>query len=449
MRRQLAFVVMRRPEYRTLGPVAEAALGEERWRVTLILVSAALQQTEKAYQIPTLDNVPARLQGRCRAVVTTPDRIAEELAGADVIVSTMGRPRVLGSCGRAVPGALWCAVFDADHSAMPDHAFHDAELVFWPSRYYLDWAVEQGVAPRELLELRSHFVGYARGDALAWSSRAATRHAWGIREDRPAVLYIPDEVVLTQGHAFVTDWYRHVWCVDHRWERIIRAIVLRRTRQALREAVAERGSHAETIRALRLFCDRHRAQLVMMPRRRKHWVRGRGLTRQESAMADAVVPEDEQYPQTLPKAAQMADLVICSYCSGSILDALAAGVPYVTVAIPPCGREAEDYRYDERFRHEPGHWPGATWHYSADEFIERFPHQTLAGFALDDDVLAEARARYVGPVDGRCSQRILTAIRARIEGRGIAQGPGSPGEAEPGTGIQGHPLVPSWMGGEP
>jgi len=287
----------------------------------------------------------------------------------------------------------------------------------WPSRHYLEQAIELGVGSREALEAKAEFVGYVRADPLSQSSREATRREWGIATNRPVVLFVPDGYRLGRGRAYVTDWYRHVWCVESRPERLARAVVARRSLQAVWEAISEPDSYGQVVRAVRRFCDRNDVQLVLMPRRKKEWVAGQPLTREERQAADHTIKEDEYYPQTFPKAAQMADLVVCGYCSGCVLDTIAAGVPYVTIAHPARARLPKDFRYDERFARDVGHWPGATWLIGMKQFARSFGAQSLEHYRLDPEVLARVRERFLGSVDGLCAQRVLASIRRRLESR--------------------------------
>lgn len=414
-RRRLVFPIERTGHYRTLGPVIAAALAEGDWDVELLLGPPIPPSSDKAYQTTSKANVPERLRDRARGTtVASLGEMARRLNGADAVVALGGRSAVLGPWASICAAPLWCAVFDADHSALPDHAFEDADLAFWPSEYYVRWALALRGGRGEALEQRSHAVGYLRTDPLAESSRLVTRHEWGLPPDRPVVLYVPDGYLLTGNPRFITAWYRHIWCVNGHVGRVVRAVALRRTWAAVREAVSEPGSYAKTTHALRAFCDRNGAVLAVMPRKRKNWTRERGFTRNEIAAADHVITEDRDYPQTLPRAAQMADLVVCGYRSGTLLDALAAGVPYVTVGVPPEGESAENRSYAERFDHEQGHRPGATWLLPARRFIEEFPDRRLTDFAIDPAALEDARARYVGPVDGKASFRLLQVLRSRL-----------------------------------
>ena len=414
----LSFWIGRNTFYRTLGPIIEAALGDSSWEVVLVLGPSVAASGEKHHQTATPESIPPRLKGRCRTfVVTTLEELADRLNRMDIVIAVTGRDIFHKLIGSLAPRALWCAVFDADHSTQPSHHFGAADLNGWPSRYYLDWAIESGVGTREHLERLACEIGYVRTDPLRWSDPRETKRAWGVDPGRPTVLYVPDGYRLTRGKAYVTDWYQHVWCIKGRLERLARAFIFRRSWRSIREALEASGSHARMMRVIRLFCDRNQAQLVMVKRRRKNWAGDRAFTEDELEAADHIIEEDEQYPQTLPCTAQMADLVICSYRSGVLLDVLAAGIPHITIGLPSRANTARNEAYAQRFDREQAHHPGATWLIPAEEFLRSFGGRSLAEFAIDSLVQRCVQAKYVGEVDGRCSKRLLQAIRVRLGGR--------------------------------
>jgi hypothetical protein len=364
-----------------------------------------------------------------------------ELLEADAIVADVGRAALIrdtfgtqgdlvarGEAASQLRKKLWCAVFDADHSVLPTNHFDDAEMIFWPSPYYLNWAIREGLGQREELARRSLFVGYVKADNLKRSSARATREEWRLDPDKPVVLYIPDGYRLRQERAYISDWYIDVWCVDRRVTRLARAIRSRRRPVEIWRALADGRSHGRMVAQVRRFCDRNDAQLVMVPRRPKEWLGDVLFTADERRAADRIVDEHQHYPQTMLRAMQLATLAICAYRSGTVLDAIATGVPYVTVGLPYCADSPANEVYNRRFDAEPGHWPGATWVVAAEEFIRSFSRRTLADFAIDPAALDAVRAKYTGPADG--SNRILAAVAERLSAHSPPRR--DPSRVEPG-----------------
>lgn len=428
--KKLTFPIRGIGSYRTLGPIVEAALEDPAWGVELVLGPITPSWSSKVYLNPTAENIPPRLLARgCHATAAhSADQLMAGLVEADAIVSDVGRAAlirdVLGTHVDArlrdeatglLRKKLWCAVFDADHSVLPANHFDDADMIFWPSPYYLDWALREGLGIREALARRSLFVGYVKADNLKRSSARATRDKWRLDPERPVVLYIPDGYRLRKERAYISDWYIDVWCVDHRFERLARGIRSRRHPARIWRTLTDRRTHGRMIAQVRRFCDRNNAQLIMVPRRQKDWLGDIQFTTDELRAADRIVHEYQHYPQTMLRAMQVASLVICAYRSGAVLDAIATGVPYVTVGLPYYADSPANEVYNRRFDEEPGHRPGVTWVVAADEFIRSFAGRTLADFAINPAVLETVRAKYTGPAGG--SDRILAAIGERLSAR--------------------------------
>jgi len=404
--------------FRTLGPVIDAAIEDADWEVELLLGPVVPSTGQKAYLNPTLTNIPDRLKGRCRTqMVDTLAELASRLNEAEVVVSNLGRSAALGDAALRVQLPVWSAVFDGEHSTFPAaHRFDDADLAFWPSYYYVDLAVRRGVGMRSHLKSRARVIGWVRADNLWLTSRDATRMEWGISVDRPVVLYIPDAWRLIKYPSQITDWYHHVWCVDSRLERLVRALIVRRSLRAVHQALEGDLGYARMIQQLRAFCDHNDAQLVLAQRRQKHWAGRRRFTSDELAAADHIISDHQDYPQTLLRAAQMADLVLCPCYSDSVMDAVAAGVPYITVELPALAHTPRYQEYIRDFDAEKGNYPGVTWTIPARDFIASFAQRDLADFRVDPDRRAAFVAKHLGVVDGSCSRRLLQEVKNHLAG---------------------------------
>ena len=190
-----------------------------------------------------------------------------------MVVADKGRAAIVNDMELG-PKPFWCAVFDSDHSVLPSHRFHDADMAVWPSQHYVEWAIRahqteyyndvfkaqkaesrpevevsgskfhvnfirdlnnESSAPR--VGTRAHFentscyAGFVRTEILQHCSPVETRRDWGIDIDRPVVLYIPDGYLMHRQSPYVTSWYRNVWNVNNRLERLVRALIFRRTMQ--------------------------------------------------------------------------------------------------------------------------------------------------------------------------------------------------------------------------
>lgn len=411
----LSFPVARQPYFRTLGPIVEAAVALGAWAVRVVV--APPDRGPKAIYNISAETIPHGLRGRVEVITTASARhFAEALDASDAVIAILGRGATLGAEKGRVSCPIWCLVFDAFHSVMPSHGFADADIVFWPSPFWVQVADDWGAGPATELKARGRFVGYARTDVLAMFPDTALRRRFGIVDDRPIVLFVPDSMRLTPDDNWVSPWFLHLWCENHVGRRLHAAVRSVRSVGAIRDAFDRGLSESAMLRALRAFCDRNGAQLVMQPRKAKNWDGGKGYTDLEMAIADHAIEESEHYPQTLPLLCKAADLVVCAYPSDTVFDAAAAGTPYVGIRLPdiafqdtPHARKRLDF-YD---RQQVG-FPGVSWSMPAANFVRRFPHMRLTDFAVDAAARDDYVARLLGPIDGRVAVRILAQVEEGV-----------------------------------
>ncbi len=410
--RHVAILVKRASWYRTVGPVIEAAIEDSELAVTVVLENIV----DPHKPGPTLDTVPDRIRGRCQYITCeSGEAMARRLASFDAVFSLVGRCLAVGEDHvNGLP--LWCVVYDARHSQLTASRFDDADLIFWPASHQFDEAIRRQVASPEHLAERSCFVGFVRSDSLKLSDRATTLRTCGLDPDHPVIGYIPDSYRFhSDNYEMVTPWYRHVWCVGSPAERAVRAAVRGRSLAAIREALHEPAGERRVLETLRAFCDSNKAQLLLLPRRVKNRVGGMRFSRDEMSVADAVLALDSEYPLPLLTAMQAVDLAVCVYPSHCVIEAAAAGTPYVTALIPekayPHWPELEMY---EDYVNSYGNHPGLVWSVSAESFIRDFGSRSLDDYRADGDALKSFRERYVGPVDGRVCTRILAETKARL-----------------------------------
>lgn len=408
---KIAFLLRRANWIRTLAPLIEAA-----GRDPDIEPEIALFPDDDPFK-PTAaeDRLPAGMRDRYRIrSLASAEAVALYLERVDAAVCINGRRRLLPDVPRGQKEAIWCAVFDVLDCTEPVSAFDDAELAFWPTPFYLDMAIGKGVGTEREMRRRARFSGYVRFDGHRSIRVDEVRAKQGIANDRPVVLLIPDAVRFNRISPPSTNaLYYDVWCCDGPIRRLYGALCKVRTAEAVRRAFDSSFSFSAMITAIRQFCDRNGAQLVLAPRRRKEWV-DRPFDPRELAAADTVIRAEEEFPQPLLQAIAVADLVICPYRSGSILDAAAAGKPYVTAAMPDSavtpfeltyGKSLDPLRYD---------CPGVAWLFMADVFNRCFADKKLADFAIDASAQTAFFAKHLGPVDGRCGERVLREIKEHL-----------------------------------
>lgn len=422
----VVFPVVRTPSYRTLGPIIEAAARDPRFEVS-ILLSPPMVTGIKAYQNPTRDTVPERLSGLVQVEEAASNSgMVERISEFDAVVSHIGRRIFLDAlllrddksnlhrmAVANIAKPLWCAVFETHHSILIDHAFWDADQTFWPSRYFLDWAIQEHAGFSGKLEKGAEIVGYVRAENANISSPGEIRREWGLDEHQPTVLFIPDGYRLKDRFA-VTSWYTHLWCVANPGKRLLNSVIRLRQVTAIKDALTHQLNHDAVLRAVRTFCDHNNAHFLLARRRRKDCLTDEIFTPEELAVADTIIAEDQDYPQTLLRAMQVADLVISGTRSESVLDAAAVGVPYLTVGVPSRAFLKRTRDYNREFDRGRGHTPGVNWVVPAKDFVDEFSGRKLSEYALVPDALSTYRSTHIGPTDGKISERILAAIKKNL-----------------------------------
>ncbi len=408
---KVAFFLTRAAMIRTLGPVIEAAIDDPG--IEPIIVNVPDNDPIKPSATP--ENIGDRLNGRCPFEIV-PDiaQAVEYLNGFDAVVASRGKALSLGSNGEDIDGPLWCAVFDAYHSSLPQQRFDDADLACWPTPYYLDLAIEREVGDAESLKSRACFTGYVRLDVLRHIPRQEVRRQMGLDGDRPVVLFVPDTFHFNMLRGMKTPLYTDIWSMDDPLPRLFRALTRVRNWEGLRYALDPHFSYRSTVRAVRGFCDRNDAWLLLASRRRQEWDKA-PFTPYELEAADAVAEGGAFYPQSLLKAIVAADMIVLPYRSGSILETVGRGIPHVTMALP----DSTDTPFQKRgmtddYDHEKGDWPGVTWLIDHAEFNRGFANMGLEDFTVDETERAAFLAKHTGPVDGRCAERVIGEIKKRL-----------------------------------
>lgn len=443
---RIAFLILRTPFYRILGPVIDAAIEDPEFQVTLLIPPPLPADAAKADQTPTVDNVPECLaKARLRQLDSFRDYFTA-LRDSDVVMSIVGPTFVLKYLGALfsedatevdamVPDCLWAAVFDGFHSTLPRHGFKNADLIFWPAPYFQELAVETDPEAATSLNDKSRIVGFTKTDQLAGLDGQACRAFLGVPADRLIVVYVPDGFLFRNDRRFTTPWYTHFWAVDGRLRRLFNSAWFLKSPRSAIEAISSTDGAANVVRAARSFCDRNDAHLLVAHRRKKDSGGEIRFTNEELAAADTIIPGGNSYPQNLLRAIKVADLVVCGYRSETVLDAASAGVPFITVAVPTRAFSEYVNCLNQGFDAERGQWNGVAWVVEAKQFIETMPSKTFADFAIDSEEQVRYQKRILGPMDGEVGKRILAEVREKLADQDPRAEPASWCNASKGCGL--------------
>ena len=349
----LGLYVRRLNQIRFVEGVARAAHARGH-RVLLLLDQRGSREGPKGEEWPDPEKVPERW--RTWATVLPFDRLHIGL-DAIVVPAPLGVDPADLPSGAKVYAGLQTNVTDVTRLAEP---WRWSVVYTWSKA----WAL-MGCKPVPPSGQMSTFraIGHPLADMLPTIDRAEVRRTFGL-PDRPIVLYFP----------FPFGAHEQPWRLRYlyRW--------------------APWGDRA-TVRAVRAFCDRQGAALVVKSRAKTEVP---GYLRRA---ADVVVERDEPGEATSLRLLSVADLLVHHLSSGA-MEALLVGVP--SLYIRPDGWLA----YDEHLRLLGSEFYGTEWRPGAMDI----PSRRGWNAGLD----ATRRARYLGPEPFAAGQRIVDDLEERV-----------------------------------
>jgi hypothetical protein len=289
----------------------------------------------------------------------------------------------------------------------------DSDLTAFYSPWWIKWMAENFFAERRVsdasgfeaaLAAKSAIVGFPELDAASRIDPAEVRDRWGIPAGRPVVLLVP----FPQGVGKEAFWPRKVFTQPNALRQTLSLVAHRRFEYW--PHVRNRWTEAALSVALRAFCDRSGALLVVKSRRKTP------IPAYLARVADKCLYDESFYPATILEALSIADLCI-SFYSAAVTEAVALNVPHLCVAF-----EMEDY-FDvdlvalERSRRWLNPTEGGLFQFSGVSrtitvagALEFFRTASLGDCSMD----AAARTQYVTKFlgyDDRCgSVRTLNAL---------------------------------------
>ena len=417
---RIIFMVPRSNHFSVLGPVIDAAVRDPQVEAEVVLLQVA--KSHKKGLMPVEDAVPGLIRGKCPVrVISDGEEFHRISEGYDAIISITRRSEYL-PVSPSPSAPVWCTVYDSVHNCIYSRRAPElSDFYLWPTPAFSDFAVRCGLAEKEVLSKRSAYVGYLRSDHVGKMSRSSIRGEWGLPGDKRVVLFIPDGFLLKPGGKprSISSWYYHCWLRDGLLDRLARAVLKIRSLQAVRDAFEIEVTHGDVITSLRRFCDNNDALLAVLPRRPKEFEGERQFTKKELEAADFIIEEREYYPQTIMKAAQIADLIVSPWQSECLMDGVAAGAPYVNVKLRGIGFRWEELGFPGGFEFfdERADVRGVTWHIPPKEFVDVMNRGSFDDFTVNKEKQENYFSRYMGPVDGHCGERALEAIKRFVEAR--------------------------------
>jgi len=416
---KIAFLVERITHYKLYAPIIEEALAR-RYDVECWHDYGQPRVGQKGYQFPSRDSAPEFRNGSVRVLAYEGQA---SLAGVlmdehpDWLLCLTVPSVLRGSGGRK--GATMIAglqtAIDYFHNNRAEGLL-GADLSFLFSDWWVDFAIPYMAAHGYLDGIdgfeqafcrRARVVGFPELDQTEFLDRIGARRKWGLSESAPIVLLLPFPPV----PCF---WAQRIYLAETAVSRL-GAIVRERRWRYLRHVL--NGWHDPgVVRAIREFCDRNDAQLV---------VKGRAKTAIPGYMhelADKCIYDEQYYPATILEALSIASLCVSSF-SSTVLEAAWLGVPHLNIHYPP--ESCDDY---PEFRdvemaqiynaEEDGvfQFSGVSRCMAVSELIRRLPSAELGDFKMSEVAREKYLRKFLGFADGKSTARVMQILESEMQG---------------------------------
>jgi hypothetical protein len=380
----------------------------------------------KGYLFPAEAAMPIFQHGRphVQSYAGPPD-LAQRLATTDVDAFVSLTPIDVDTGGAALTRRpLWVMLQtgpDTFHYAS-DH-LAGCDLLALHSPWWLEWgAARRGIvegtnnvpALRARIEPLCRYVGYSEAEAVRLVDREAVRHQWGIPINQPVVVLLP----FPQGVGRQSFWPKNIFAEPSRSRRLLNVVTHREF--AYVGAAWGRENDVDVARAIRRFCDRNGAFLLIKSREKTP------IPDYLRAVADHCIYDEGFYPPTIVKALSIASLCI-SYYSLGILETTALGVPHLCIAfrgedyLGRRAKTAERAFFDMFFNRRDGglfEFAGVTQTMTAGETIAALAGRTLDDFAIDAGAQHHYLQKFFGCSDGQSAARAVGAVEKLVFERG-------------------------------
>lgn len=249
-------------------------------------------------------------------------------------------------------------------------------------------------------------VGWPSADQRRLFDPIEVRRRWGIPERQPVVVYLnwveyhsgPLGPIMYSAASIrdkVAALLRHYkeWCLAVK---------------ALREP-----GIGSIMKAIRAFCDRNNAFLIVKHRHRdKVWP-------SEIKVADKVIVDESYYPHTIWQVMSIADLVM-GYFSFAVRESVASKVPYLSLNVAGLADPVIYEKQNSFFRNlmvEKGffNFPGVSRIMNDSKIMSDLPHMLLSDFHMDPKGFEEYYAKYLAVPGVANSEIFLDEVQRLIE----------------------------------
>ncbi len=432
---RIAFLVDRPNQYRLFGPVIDQALARG-WHVECWHDERRPGHFQKSSAGTMTEQPPRFAHGRPEVQPYAASAVLDDRLGGptDAIVS-VGTERYYFPEGRSGPVPVWTwlqYLSDFVHHLSPEDLL-TCDVAAFHSRWWIGWTAESFHAEGKIADpvtfeaalwRKAVLTGVPELDAAASIDVNEVRSRWQIPRDKPVVVLLP----FPQGVGKAAFWPRHIFNQPSR-ARQLRDVLLRGRFEYLPDIV-HGWNDANVVAAIRTFCDRHDAFLLVKSRPKTP------IPGYLASVADLALYDESHYPATILDALSCASLCI-SFYSSAVIEAVALGVPHLCVAFDMVNYfdvdEVAKARALRLFNRQAGglyQFDGAALTMGVREAISTLPSMRLSDFAFNPGARKAYVEKFSGSDDGRASTRLLDAIASAVARRAVGRTaqPGSPGE---------------------
>lgn len=403
---RIAFLIKRKNYYRLLGPVVEEAL-RRAYQVECWHDYSHTRTSGKAAEFPDL--VPSFQAGtpavyRFHGSADLADKFRADSPDAVVSLDPPD-PDV-----KAVTKAKWIWLqYSTDLVFYPTpQGILDSDAVGTYSPYWVRKVEERYRDTGLVGELRWKMVpvGMPQLDVVRTIDPDEVRQRYGLLPGQPVVLYLSFPLRSNPP----TFWLRHVFTPSTRLEQGLRTVLGRRMEYW--PHVVKGWNDRRLVEALRAFCNRNGAVLVMKSRLKDP------IPRYAQRLADHVLYDPSYYPPTIFELLSVASLCIHSY-STAVLEAAYCGVPSLCLAPDAVDMGLEPLWAEFVHNGDRGgvyNWPGVAYWKPLVTAFDGLPRWSIADFEFKGGARRSYVERFLGLDDGRSSARLIDLVREHVEG---------------------------------
>ena len=420
---RIGFLLLRKTYLKTMGALIDACL--EAGHSVFIFYQPNAIHGEKAYQNVRPDNIPDFLGGQAQIVefeLRDFEKLHDEYKmnivvtheGYHVLHDDVPEKKFKYLRASGVKLVSLCHFFES--SQQPLEALNYFDKTLYMSEYARQLHFELQGAPRTLAEDIYGELGVAVGaplfDPIGSTKPEQIRGALSIPADKKVILF--SSPVLSA----VTPWRFAVWSEPSRWTRTKNAV--KQGNWAYLPEIWTGSSFKQTVEALRGFCDRQDAFLIVKSRVKQvdpdYLIEAADLYLDGSA--------DRYYPIfTTYELLAIADLCV-TVMSMTAPEAVAVGVPVLNIYAPATDYDSPPSEVYVRYldtlltnqTESLMNFPGAINTIDRRGIVSWLRNNKIEDVATNADAQRNYREKYLGINDQqKSSARILELFKAMVE----------------------------------